>query len=48
MKTQKEDWRKKNYEKTTLEVKLFVVDQIQNGQISTNYTSKKHGHAYIR
>ena len=32
---------KKTYEKATLELKLFVVDQIQNGQISTNYASKK-------
>jgi len=42
MKTQKEPWRKKTYEKATLELKLFVVDQIQNGQISTNYASKKY------
>jgi transposase-like protein len=42
MKTQKEHWRKKTYEKVTLELKLFVVDQIQNGQISTNYASKKY------
>ena len=41
MKTQKEPWRKKTYEKGTLELKLFVVDQIQNGQIFTNYASKK-------
>jgi transposase len=41
MKTQKEPWRKKTYEKVTLELKLFVVDQIQNGQISTNFASKK-------
>ena len=41
MKTQKEPWRKKSYEKVTLELKLFVVDQIQNGQISTNYAFKK-------
>ena len=41
MKTQKEPWRKKSYEKVTLELKLFVVDQIQNGQISTNFASKK-------
>jgi transposase-like protein len=33
---------KKSYEKTTLELKLFVVDQIQNGQISTNFASKKY------
>jgi transposase len=42
MKTQKEPWRKKTYEKATLELKLFVVDQIQNGQISKNYASKKY------
>jgi transposase len=41
MKTQKEPWRKKTYEKVTLELKLFVVDQITNGQISTNFASKK-------
>ena len=33
---------KKNYGKVILELKLFVVDQIQNGQISTNYASKKY------
>jgi transposase len=33
---------KKSYEKATLELKLFVVDQIQNGQISTNFASKKY------
>jgi transposase len=31
MKTQKEPWRKKSYEKVTLELKIFVVNQIQNG-----------------
>jgi transposase len=33
---------KKTYEKVTLELKIFVVDQIQNGQISTNFASKKY------
>ena len=42
MKTQKDPWRKKTYEKATLELKLFVVDKIQNGQISTNFASKKY------
>tara|TARA_B100000768_G_scaffold173963_1_gene183766 strand:+ start:42 stop:476 length:435 start_codon:yes stop_codon:yes gene_type:complete len=42
MKTQNEHWRKKSYQKVTLETKLFVVDQIQNGQISTNFASKKY------
>ena len=42
MKTQKQPWRKKSYEKVTLELKLSVVDQIQNGQISTNFAAKKY------
>ncbi|MCD8416136.1 helix-turn-helix domain-containing protein [Tenacibaculum finnmarkense] len=42
MKLQKQPWRKKTYEKVTLERKLFIVDQIQNGQISTNFASKKY------
>ncbi len=42
MKTQKEPWRKKTYEKVTLELKLFVVDQIFSGQISNNQVSKKY------
>ncbi|KPM30211.1 Helix-turn-helix, Psq domain protein [Croceitalea dokdonensis DOKDO 023] len=42
MKTQKEPWRKKSYRKVTLETKLLVVDQILNGQLSTNFASKKY------
>ncbi|KJD30983.1 DNA-binding protein [Tamlana sedimentorum] len=42
MKTQEQPWRKKTYEKATLELKLFVVDQILTGQISTNSASKKY------
>ncbi len=42
MKTQKDHWLKKSYQKTTLETKLLVVDQILNGQISTNFASKKY------
>ena len=42
MKTQKQPWRKKTYQKATLELKLFVVEQIRNGQISTNFASKKY------
>ena len=42
MKPQKDHWLKKSYQKATLETKLLVVDQIQNGQISTNYASKKY------
>jgi transposase len=32
---------KKTYEKVTLELKIFVVNQLQNGQMSTNFASKK-------
>jgi transposase len=42
MKTQKQACRKKPYEKVAFQHKLFVVDQIQNGQISANYASKKY------
>ncbi|PYE78209.1 Psq-like protein with HTH domain, partial [Winogradskyella epiphytica] len=42
MKTQNEHWRKNSYQKVTLETKLFVVDQILNGQVSTNFASKKY------
>ena len=42
MKTHNEHWRKKSYQKVTLETKLFVVDQILNGQVSTNFASKKY------
>lgn len=42
MKSEKQDWRKKSYQKVTLETKLLVVDQILNGQLSTNNASKKY------
>ncbi len=42
MKTQKDHWLKKSYQKATLETKLLVVDQILNGQISANFASKKY------
>ena len=42
MKTKKEHCRKKSYQKATLETKLLVVDQILNGQLSTNFASKKY------
>lgn len=42
MKPQKQDWRKKSYQKVTLETKLLVVDQILNGQLSNNQASLKH------
>jgi len=34
--------RKKTYEKVTFGHKLLVIDQILNGQISTNFASKKY------
>ncbi|KJD33871.1 DNA-binding protein [Tamlana nanhaiensis] len=42
MKTPNDHWRKKSYQKVTLETKLLVVDQILNGQISNNQASKKY------
>jgi len=42
MKTQNNTCRKKEYQKVTYEHKLFVIDQIKNGQISINYASKKY------
>ncbi len=42
MKTKNEPWRKKSYQKSTLETKLLVVDQILTGQISNNQASKKY------
>ena len=42
MKPKKEPWRKRTYQKVTLETKLLVVDQIVNGQISRNSASKKY------
>jgi hypothetical protein len=43
METQKnQDCRKTDYQKVTFEHKLFVIDQINNGQISANFASKKY------
>ena len=42
MKTKKQHWLRKSYQKAALETKLLVIDQIQNGQISTNFASKKY------
>jgi len=43
METPKKDsCRKKDYQKVTFEHKLFVIDQIKNGQISANFASKKY------
>ncbi|TKD54533.1 helix-turn-helix domain-containing protein [Flavobacterium sp. ASW18X] len=35
--------RKKKYEKVGFEHKLFIIDQIHNGQISINHASQKYG-----
>lgn len=42
MNPKKEPWRKRTYQKVTLETKIFVVDQILNGQISRNAAAKKY------
>lgn len=42
MKTKNEHWRKKSYQKATLETKLLVVDQILSGQLSNNQASIKY------
>jgi transposase-like protein len=38
----KQACRKNSYQKVTFEHKLFVIDQINNGQISANFASKKY------
>ena len=38
----KQPCRKDGYQKVTFEHKLFVIDQINNGQISANFASKKY------
>jgi transposase-like protein len=42
MKTQKQACSKIKYQKHTFEHKLFVIDQVNNGQISVNYAAKKY------
>ena len=34
--------RKKEYQKISFDLKLSIIDQIANGQISVNYASKKY------
>jgi len=43
MKPQKSTCRKKEYQKFSFDLKLSIIDQIHNGQISANYASKKYG-----
>jgi transposase-like protein len=40
--TQNPTCRKNDYQKITFEHKLFIIDQINNGQISANFASKKY------
>ena len=42
MKEQKVSCRKKSYEKVGFDLKLLIIDQIQNGRISVNYAAKKY------
>lgn len=43
MKTpKKQPCRNSDYQKVTFQHKLFVIDQIKNGQISANFASKKY------
>jgi len=39
---EKDGSRKKEYQKVTFSHKLFVIEQINNGQISANFASKKY------
>jgi len=42
MEKEKTPCRKKAYQKVGFELKLSIIDEIQNGRISINYASKKH------
>ncbi len=42
MKATKAGCQKKEYQKFSYELKLKVIDEIQNGQISVNFASKKY------
>ena len=39
----KQPCRKIEYQKVTFDLKLSIIDEINNGQISANYASKKYG-----
>ena len=39
----KQPCRKNEYQKVSFDLKLSIIDQINNGQISANYASKKYG-----
>jgi transposase len=42
MKEQKVPCRKKSYDKVGFDLKLLIIDQVQNGRISINYAAKKY------
>ncbi|MCF4101435.1 helix-turn-helix domain-containing protein, partial [Gillisia sp. M10.2A] len=42
MKEQNEHCRKNSYKKVGYDLKLVIIDQIQNAQISINYASEKY------
>ncbi len=42
MKQQKLPCRKKAYQKKGFDLKLLIIDQVQNGRISINYAAKKY------
>ena len=42
MKDEKPPCRKNSYKKVGFELKLLIIDQIQNGQISVNHASEKY------
>jgi transposase len=42
MKEQNEPNRKKSYKKVGFDLKLLIIDQVQNGRISVNYAAKKY------
>ena len=41
--TKKQSCPKKEYQKIGFDLKLSIIDQITNGQISVNYAAKLHG-----
>ena len=41
--TKKQPCPKKKYQKIGFDLKLSIIDQIKNGQISVNYAAKLHG-----
>lgn len=41
--TRKQPCRKNEYQKISFDLKLSIIDQINNGQISVNYAAKKYG-----